>query len=70
MNIVLAIGLLLVSSSCLLTSSHFKKEGIDIKNPLLDTPRKLEGVATSCNAVNLNVSPYSYNGSYQLIQEL
>lgn len=69
-SIVLLFGLLLVSSSCLLTSSHFKKEGIDIKDPLLAMPKKLGGVATSCNVVSLNVAPYNYNGNYMLMQEL
>ena len=67
MKTVLVVCLLVFSVSSLLTSSHFKKEGIDIHNPLLDPVKRVKGVATSCNAVNLNVAPYNYNGTFIFI---
>jgi hypothetical protein len=60
-TIVLAFVLISLSSS-LLTSSQFKKQGIDIHNSYTHTINKVSGVATSCNTVNLNVEPYNYNG--------
>lgn len=51
-----------VCSLTLLTSSHFKKEGIDIKNKTYDFMQSVGAVSTSCNVVNLNVAPYNYGG--------
>lgn len=67
---VIVLVSLFICSLTLLTSSHFKKEGIDVRNRSYDYVKSVRGVSTSCNVVNLNVAPYNYAGISILIKVL
>ena len=40
-----------------------------MRDGIYEKVKAVDGVATSCNVVNLNVAPYNYNGTHLLTQE-
>lgn len=71
MKLVLLIGILVASASCLLTSRHFAKMGINVTDGVYQEINPLSiDVTTVCNDVVLNQPPYDYNGRLRLTQGL
>lgn len=65
----LLLGILLISTTSIITSSYFKKQGIHIKDTITNYKQPLQ-ITTTCNTVNLNSSPYDYNGNNPITQAL
>ncbi len=61
--IVLLIASLSLSSAFLYTSKEFTQHGINVSDQIFERiyPERLNAT-TTCANVNLNVSPYFYNG--------
>jgi vitellogenic carboxypeptidase-like protein len=53
---------LLVATSCVYTSSYYRKRGRLIDGKLHYDFKNITDIATQCNIVNLNQTPYNYDG--------
>jgi len=62
MKALVLLGVLLVATSCLYTSSYFRKRGRLIDGKMHSDFLNVTEVATPCNNVNLNIAPYNYDG--------
>jgi vitellogenic carboxypeptidase-like protein len=62
MKALLLFGVLLVAASCVYTSSYFRKRGRLIDGLLHTNFQNVSDVTTQCNVVNLNITPYNYDG--------
>lgn len=62
MKTVLLIAALLVAASSVYTSSYFNKRGKKIDGKLHTDFLNVSEVTTQCNNVNLNQTPYFYDG--------
>lgn len=63
MKTIIALVSVLACCLSMLTSTHFKLDGVDVRNKTYDYVKVAAEVSTSCKVVNLNVAPYNYDGN-------
>ena len=63
-TLVLVFAIAMISSATLFTSSHFTKQGYDIRDGVPDESQTDDSlfIETSCKEVKLNVAPYNHEG--------
>lgn len=60
---LLLLATLVLTATSLYTSSFWTKQGINVKDGILDNSDPSININTICNEVNLTREPYKYNGT-------